>query len=45
MNFARNVGDYIIFMDDGYIIEEGSPDEVFNSNNHRMDEFLGKLGE
>ena len=23
MNFARNVGDYIIFMDDGYIIEEG----------------------
>ena len=45
MNFARNVGDYIIFMDDGYIIEEGSPDEVFNSNNPRMDEFLGKLGE
>lgn len=45
MNFARNVGDYIIFMDEGYIIEEGSPDEVFNSNNHRMDEFLGKLGE
>ena len=45
MNFARNVGDYIIFMDDGYIIEEGSPHEVFNSNNHRMDEFLGKLGE
>lgn len=45
MNFARNVGDYIIFMDDGYIIEEGSPEEVFNSNNPRMDEFLGNLGE
>ncbi len=45
MNFARNVGDYIIFMDNGYIIEEGSPEEVFNSDNPRMNEFLGKLGD
>lgn len=45
MNFARNVSDHIIFMDDGYIIEEGSPEKVFNSNNPRMNEFLGKLNE
>ena len=43
MAFARNVGDKIIFMDDGYIIEEGTPDEVFSSDNARMKEFLGKF--
>lgn len=43
MAFARNVADTIIFMDDGYIIEEGTPDEVFSSDNQRMKEFLGKF--
>ena len=43
MTFARNVGDQIIFMDDGYIIEEGTPEEVFSSDNTRMKEFLGKF--
>ncbi|MBR0271929.1 MAG: amino acid ABC transporter ATP-binding protein [Methanobrevibacter sp.] len=43
MTFARNVADKIIFMDDGYIIEEGTPDEVFSSDNARMKEFLGKF--
>ncbi|MEE1156912.1 MAG: amino acid ABC transporter ATP-binding protein [Methanobrevibacter sp.] len=43
MTFARNVGDKIIFMDDGYIIEEGTPEEVFSSDNTRMKEFLGKF--
>ena len=43
MSFARNVGDKIIFMDDGYIIEEGTPEEVFSSDNARMKEFLGKF--
>lgn len=43
MNFARNVADHIIFMDKGVIVEEGTPDAVFNSNNARMNEFLGKL--
>ena len=43
MAFARNVGDKIIFMDDGHIIEEGTPDEVFSSDNARMKEFLGKV--
>lgn len=29
MTFSRNVGDKIIFMNDGFILEEGTPDEVF----------------
>ena len=43
MAFARNVADTIIFMDDGYIVEEGTPDEVFSSDNQRMKDFLGKF--
>lgn len=43
MNFAKNVADKIIFMDNGYIVEQGTPDEVFSSQNTRMKEFLGKL--
>ncbi len=43
MNFARNVADHIIFMEHGVIVEEGTPEEVFNSENPRMKEFLGKL--
>lgn len=43
MNFARNVADHIIFMEHGVIVEEGSPEDVFNSENPRMKEFLGKL--
>ena len=43
MNPARNVSDYVIFMDKGVIVEEGSPETVFNSQNQRMKEFLGKF--
>lgn len=43
MVFARNVADTIIFMDDGVIVEEGSPEEVFSSDNQRMKDFLGKF--
>ena len=45
MNFAKNVSDTIIFMDGGVIVEEGSPDEVFSSDNQRMKEFLGKFND
>ena len=45
MNFARNVSDTIIFMDGGVIVEEGSPEEVFSSDNQRMQEFLGKFND
>jgi polar amino acid transport system ATP-binding protein len=41
MQFARNISDRIIFMDKGYIALEGSPKEVFDSDNQRMKEFLG----
>jgi ABC-type polar amino acid transport system, ATPase component len=44
MNFAKNVANHIIFMDKGYIAVEGTPDEVFSSENERMQEFLGKFG-
>ena len=43
MNFAKNVSDYVGFMDKGVIVEEGKPEDVFNSENPRMKEFLGKF--
>lgn len=45
MNFAKNVSDQIIFMDNGYIAEQGTPEEVFGSSNERMREFLGKFSD
>ena len=43
MSFARDISDRIIFMDDGLIAVEGTPEEVFTSEHGRMQEFLGKL--
>lgn len=44
MGFAREVGDRILFMDGGYIVEEGSPEEVFgNPKNERTQSFLAKV--
>lgn len=44
MGFAREVGDRVLFMDGGYIVEEGHPDEVFgNPRNERTKAFLGKV--
>lgn len=41
MNFARDVSDKVIFMDNGVIAEEGTPEEVFlNPKNQRTKEFL-----
>ena len=45
MNFAKNVSEYVVFMDKGIIVEEGKPEDVFNSKNPRMKEFLGKFEE
>ena len=45
MNFAKNVSDHVIFMDNGYIAVEGTQEEVFGSSNERMKEFLGKFSE
>lgn len=43
MSFARDISDRIIFMDQGVIAVEGTPQEVFSSDNTRMKEFLGKF--
>ena len=43
MNFAKNVSDHVIFMDNGYIAVEGTPEEEFGSSNERIREFLGKF--
>ena len=44
MGFAREVADRVVFMDGGYIVEEGTPEEVFgNPQNKRTQEFLNKV--
>ncbi|WP_054954767.1 amino acid ABC transporter ATP-binding protein [Paenibacillus dakarensis] len=44
MGFAREVADRVIFMDGGYIVEEGHPDEVFGNPKHeRTISFLEKV--
>ena len=44
MGFAREVGDRILFMDGGKILEEGSPQEIFNNPKHiRTIDFLSKV--
>lgn len=44
MGFAREVGDRILFMDNGQIVEEGSPGKVFgNPENERTRDFLAKV--
>lgn len=43
MQFAREVSDRIIFMEGGVIVEQGTPDEIFESENCRVREFIGKI--
>ena len=43
MHFAKEVSDRIIFMEDGLIQEEGTPEELFHSPKERVKEFIGKL--
>lgn len=44
MGFAREVADRVIFMDDGYIVEEGTPEQIFgNPREERMISFLNKV--
>jgi len=44
MGFAREVGSRVIFIDGGKIVEEGTPDEIFNHpKNPRLQEFLSKV--
>lgn len=44
MGFAREVGDRVIFMDEGVIMEEGAPEDLFgNPQNPRTQAFLSKI--
>lgn len=44
MNFAKEVSDRVIFMDQGYIVEEGDPEEIFTApTSERCKEFLDKV--
>ena len=44
MGFAREVGDRVLFIDGGVIVEEGTPEEVFNAPKHeRTKDFLSKV--
>ena len=44
MGFAREVADRVLFMDDGQILETGTPIEIFqNPLNHRTRDFLNKV--
>ncbi|MEH7118148.1 amino acid ABC transporter ATP-binding protein [Neobacillus vireti] len=44
MSFAKNVADQVIFMDQGVIVEKGTPEEVFTNNeNPRLVQFLNKV--
>ena len=44
MGFAREVADRVIFVDEGIIQEQGTPDEVFgNPQNPRTQSFLSKV--
>ncbi|GAB2514858.1 amino acid ABC transporter ATP-binding protein [Paramicrobacterium agarici] len=44
MGFAREMGDRVLFMDDGYVVEEGSPEQIFDApQNERTKAFLDKV--
>ncbi|HBX23220.1 MAG TPA: amino acid ABC transporter ATP-binding protein [Desulfotomaculum sp.] len=44
MGFAREVGDRVIFMDEGRLVEEGTPEQIFgNAENERTKAFLSKI--
>ena len=43
MQFAKEVSDRIVFMEQGVIVQEGTPEEIFETSNPRLKEFIGKL--
>ena len=44
MGFAREVGNRVLFMDEGMLLEEGTPEEIFGSPKHpRLQDFLSKV--
>ena len=44
MDFAREVSDKVLFMDDGIILEEGTPEQIFDNPKHdRIKQFIGSI--
>ena len=44
MGFAREVGNRVLFMADGKLVEQGSPSDIFDRPQHpRLQEFLAKV--
>lgn len=43
MQFAKEVSDRIVFMEGGVIVQQGTPEEIFASENARVREFIGKI--
>ena len=44
MGFAREVGNRVLFMEDGKLLEQGSPEEIFGNPQHpRLQDFLSKV--
>ena len=43
MSFAKEISDYVVFMDNGYIVEADTPDIIFNHpSNERTKQFLSR---
>jgi ABC-type histidine transport system ATPase subunit len=44
MGFAREVGSRVLFMADGKLVEQGTPEQIFeHPQNPRLQDFLGKV--
>ncbi|MCI8285506.1 MAG: amino acid ABC transporter ATP-binding protein [Firmicutes bacterium] len=43
MKFAHDISDRMIFMDEGVIVKDCSPEHMFNSDNQRLNAFIGKI--
>ena len=43
MRFAREISDSVLFMEGGHILQRGKPGEIFESDNPRIQRFVGKL--
>ena len=41
MEFAREVSDRVVFMENGVVVEDSTPDKLFSSQNERVQRFLG----
>ncbi|MGI6075357.1 MAG: amino acid ABC transporter ATP-binding protein [Pyramidobacter sp.] len=43
MRFAREVSDFILFMENGHILQQGTPESIWNSDNLRIQKFISRM--